>query len=54
VEESGFCGGLIVWGKNGTGELLEELSEQIVPEVRKKTLLPLDDLLMVSKPIYVN
>ncbi|GIV41221.1 MAG: IS481 family transposase [Vicingaceae bacterium] len=37
--------------KKGQGSVLEGIAEQIVVEVRRKTLLPLDDLLLVLKPV---
>ncbi len=51
MEESGFYRGLKVWEEEGTKERIRGVSEQIAVEVRRKTLLPLDDLLMVLKPI---
>jgi hypothetical protein len=37
--------------KKGEGSVLKGITEQIVVEVCRKTLLPLDDLPMVLKPI---
>lgn len=37
--------------KKGQGSVLEGVSEQIIIETRLKTLLPLDDLFIVLKPL---